>query len=260
MSRGSLTALGVGAAAAVLATVAGAVMSVATIGMAQDQPRALVARYLTALQHGRAEQAMRIAGIRHSAADILLTDAAYAKAGDRITSFTIARPVTRSGRTTVAATVSLGDRTQHRTFAFERTGGLPGVPLWRMRPVAADTVSFAVHAPDGLTYSIAGIRPKEQTPGAAVTLRALPGSYPVAFSSPSSEYRIWDADVASTPAGRTHTVTFSAQLSSDGDTAARAAVEAWLDACLASTSTAPAGCPFVVDAATDDGAVVGDVH
>ncbi|SEA55673.1 hypothetical protein SAMN04515680_0724 [Leifsonia sp. 21MFCrub1.1] len=260
MGRSTRTALWVGVTAVVLATLAGAAMSVATIGMAQELPRTLVARYLTALEHGKAEQAMRIAGIHRSAGDILLTDKVYAAATHRITSFTVGRPVTRSGRTTVEAVLTQGDQEQRRTFAFERTGGLPGVPLWRMAKVAPDTVSFEVQAPDGMTYSIAGIRPAKQALRTIVTLRALPGSYPMSFTSPNAAYRIWDADVASRPSGRPQTTRFPAQLSSDGDTAARAAVDAWLDACVATTVADPAGCPFVVDDTTDDGYTVSGVH
>lgn len=260
MEKSTRTALWLGATAAVLATLAGAVMSVATIGMAQELPRTLVARYLTALEHGKAEQAMRIAGIHRSAGDILLTDTAYAKATHRITSFTVGHPVTRSGRTTVEAVLTQGDQEQRRTFAFERTGGLPGVPLWRMAKVAPDTVSFEVQAPDGMTYSIAGIRPVKQALRTIVTFRALPGSYPMSFTSPNAAYRIWDADVASSPSDRAKTTRFPAQLSSDGDTAARAAVDAWLDACLATTVPDPAGCPFVVDDTTDDGYTVSGVQ
>jgi len=260
MGKSTRTALWLGAAVVVLATVAGAVMSVATIGMAQDLPRALVARYLTALEHGKAEQAMRTAGIHPSAADILLTDKAYAKATHRITSFTVGHPVTRSGRTTVEAVIMQDDQKQRRSFAFERTGGLPGVPLWRMTKVATDTVSFEVQAPDGMSYSIAGMRPEKQALRTIVTLRALPGSYPMTFRSPNAAYRIWDADVPSSPSDRTKTTRFPAQLSSDGDTAARAAIDAWLDACLATTVPDPAGCPFVVDDTTDDGYTVSGVQ
>lgn len=260
MGKSTRTALWLGAAVVVLATAAGAVMSVATIGMAQDLPRTLVTRYLTALEHGKAEQAMRIAGIHRSAGDILLTDKAYAKATHRVTSFTVGHPVTRSGRTTVEAVLTQGDQEQRRTFAFERTGGLPGVPLWRMAKVAPDTVSFEVQAPDGMTYSIAGVRPEKQALRTIVSLRALPGSYPMSFTSPDDAYRIWDADVASSPSDRTKTIRFPAQLSSDGDTAARAAVDAWLDACLATTVPDPAGCPFVVDDTTDDGYTVSGVQ
>lgn len=248
------------AAAAVVSTAVAVTMSAVTIGLAQGEPRALVTHYLTALQHGKAEDAMKLGGIRHSSADILLSDTAYAKATDRITSFRVEGPVTRGATTTVSATILQGGNKRRQTFTVEHSGGIPGLPLWKLAPVSVDTVAFEVHGPEGTTYSVAGIQPKSQPLGTTVTLRALPGTYPVAFASVSKNYRIAGADVASTPAGETTASRFVAQLSPDGETAARHAIDMWLDGCVASSNTAPDACPFLVDATTSDGLSVGSVH
>ena len=132
------------AVAAVLATAAGALFSVATIGAVQDMPRTLVAQYLTALEHGKAREAMALGGITARSQDMLLTDAAYAKATDKITSFTLAKPVSRGGVTTVDATVQQGRRPYHRSFRVERAGGLPWLPVWRLAPVAPRHIGTGV--------------------------------------------------------------------------------------------------------------------
>lgn len=239
-------------AAAVLTTAAGAAFSVATIATAQDLPRTVVARYLDALAHGKARQAMSLGGITARSGDILLTDAAYTQATDRITSFTVGKPVTRGGITTVEATVQQGDRPYHRVFHVQRSGGLPWLALWKLAPVTTDTVQVEVDGPAGITYTVAGIRP--HTSANSVSLRALPGSYPVKVSSSSTDFTINNGVAISHAVGTTLTPTiFAAQLSDTGWTHAEGAVESWLDACLATQDAAPANCPFLVKDETVNG-------
>ncbi|MDR6971492.1 hypothetical protein [Leifsonia shinshuensis] len=245
------------AALAVLCTAVGAFFSASTIAAAQDMPRSVVARYLTALEHGRAREAMALGGITAKSGDILLTDAAYRRATDRITSFTLARPTTRGGITTVDATVQQGDRPYHRTFRVVRAGGLPFLPLWRLAPVTPDTVEVGVDGPTGLTFTVAGATPHA---GASdVRLRALPGSYPVAVTSPDADYTVSGGVALSHPVGSTVTPTvFAAQLSDAGSADAQKAVDSWLDACLATQDAAPVNCPFLVKDETVNGVRASD--
>lgn len=247
-------ALGV---AAVLTTAAGAAFSVATISAAQDLPRTVVARYLDALVHGKAREAMQLGGITPRSGDILLTDAAYKRATDRITSFTVAEPVTRGGVTTVEATVQQGDRPYHRVFNVQRAGGLPWLTLWKLGPVTPDTVQVEVDGPAGITYTVAGIKPHGSSN--KQSLRALPGSYPVKASSPSADFTVNSGVAMSHAAGAGATPTvFAAQLSDTGWTHAEGAVESWLDACLAAQDAAPANCPFLVKDETVNGVRASD--
>ncbi|MCI0159075.1 hypothetical protein KNO15_20430 [Leifsonia shinshuensis] len=248
------------AAVTLLTTAAGATLSITAIAALQNLPRTVVAQYLSDLEHGRAEAAMKLAGIRPNASDVLLSDAAYAKITDRIRSFTLQPAVTRGSKTTVKATITQGDRTYQRSFAVEPSGGLPGLPFWTLAPITPDTVDLKVNGPAGLTYTVAGKHPQSMPIGTAVTLRALPGTYPVKFSSSNENFEVWNADVTAAPAGGYLSPTeFNARLSSAGDAAGRRAIDAWLDACVASTEADPKNCPFYTFSQLP-GVTITDVH
>lgn len=228
-----------------LVTAAGVTVSVSAVVALQNLPRTLVAQYLGDLEHGRATAAMKLAGIRANSGDVLLNDTAYSKITDRITSFTIESPVTRGATTTVQAEITQGDRSYDRSFVVEKAGGLPGLPFWRLGRIEPDTVDLMVEGPAGITYTVAGVKPANMPLATDVTLRALPGTYPVELTSKSKNFDVPVSDITATPAGRAITPTvFTARLNDDGQSAARTAINAWLDGCVASRDAVPAHCPF----------------
>lgn len=245
--------------AAILSTAAGAFFSASTVAAAQSMPKAVVARYLDALVHGKAREAMALGGIHAGPADVLLSQRAYSTATDRITSYTVAAPVTRKGVTTVEATVQQGDRPYQRTFRVLPAGGLPFLPLWKLAPVTTDTVEVEADGPAGLAFTVGGVTPKVQD--RVAKLRALPGTYPVEFAKPSGDYSVRSGFAVSHPIGSVITPTvFAAEISDSGTAAAKAAVEAWLDTCLATQDSAPADCPFAVQAPATPGVRMSDIH
>ena len=238
-----------------LVTAAGVTVSVSAVAALQNLPRTLVAQYLGELQHGRAEAAMKLAGIRANSGDLLLNDAAYAKITDRVSSFTVDSPVTRGASTTVLAHITQGDRTYERSFAVEKAGGLPGLPFWRLGRIEPDTVDLMVVGPAGIQYTVAGVKPQNMPLALDVTLRALPGTYPVALVSKSANFDVPMSAITSTPPGSAVSPTvFTARLSDGGQAAARTAINAWLDGCVASRDAVPANCPFGTysDSAADE--------
>ncbi|MFF1878194.1 hypothetical protein [Leifsonia sp. NPDC058230] len=244
---------------ALLVTVAAVALSFRTVAAYQNLPKSLVGRYLTDLEHGRAADALRVAGITTNSSDVLLTDAAFAHATDRIRSFTLAPAVIHGSKATVVATIHRGDEQYRQSFSLERAGGLPGLSLWKLAHVETDVVDVVVDGPAGLTFTIAGRTPTNMTLSTPVTLRAFPGTYPVKTHSPSTSFVLWDADAPSIRTGSKLTpTTFVAQLSSDGTAQARAAVDAWLDACVASTEAEPLQCPFLL--APANGISLSEVH
>ena len=232
-------------AVAVLTTAAGATLSLTAIATIQNMPRTLVAQYLGELEHGRAQAAMHLAGIRANSSDVLLNDTAYSRITDRINSFTVHEPVTRGGKTTVPATITQGDRTYDRSFPVERAGGLPGLSFWKLGGIEPDTVDVMIEGPAGLAFTVAGEKPKSSPIGTAVTLRAMPGTYPVAVTSKSKNFDVPVSDVTTIPAGDAQSpAVFTARLSDSGQAAAQTAINTWLDACIASRDAEPAQCPF----------------
>ncbi|MEY9952578.1 hypothetical protein [Leifsonia sp. EB34] len=233
------------AAVTLLVTAAGVTVSVSAVVALQNLPRTLVAQYLGELQHGRAEAAMKLAGIRANSGDVLLNDAAYGKITDRISSFTVQSPVTRGDTTTVQARITQGERTYDRSFVVEQAGGLPWLPFWRLGRIEPDTVDLMVQGPAGIQYTVAGVKPQNMPLATDVILRALPGTYPVELVSTSANFDVPVSAVATTPAGAAASPTvFTARLTDAGQAAARTAIDTWLDGCVASHDAVPAHCPF----------------
>ncbi|CAM5423582.1 hypothetical protein [Leifsonia shinshuensis] len=248
------------AAVTIVTTAGGVTLSVAAVSALQSMPTLVVSQYLRALERGDATGAMKLAGIKARSGDILLTDAAYGTITDRIKSFTVAAPVTRAGTTTVSATITQGDRIYTRSFAIRKDGGIPWLPFWRLSPVEPETLDFLVDGPAGLTYTVAGLKPKSEPLDTDVRLRALPGSYPVEVTQRSKNFDVPTADVLTTPTGLTPSPTvLTALLSAAGKAAAQKAIDAWLDGCVASHDAEPANCPFWT-VPGDPGDDISDVH
>lgn len=229
----------------IIITAVGVTVSIAAISALQRMPSIVVAQYLRELEQGDATAAMRLGGIKPHTGDILLTDAAYSKITDGIKTFTVAAPVTRRGETTVSATITQGARTYTSSFAVQKDGGIPWLPFWRMSPVEPDTLDFLVGGPAGLTYTVAGLKPRSTSSDTDIRLRALPGSYPVEVVQENKDFDIPTADVQTTPAGQnTSPTVLTAQLTTTGKAAAQKAIDTWLDGCVASRDAKPAGCPF----------------
>ena len=239
------------AAVTLLVTAAGVTVSLSAVVALQNLPRTLVAQYLGELEHGRAEAAMKLAGIRANSGDVLLNDAAYSRITDRVSSFTVQSPVTRGATTTVRAQITQGDRTYERSFVVEKEGGLPGLPFWRLGRIEPDTVDLMVEGPAGIQYTVAGVKPQNMPLATDVTLRALPGTYPVELISKSANFDVPVRAITTTPAGNAVSPTvFTARLSDGGQAAARTAINTWLDGCVASHDAVPAHCPFGTYAAS----------
>lgn len=233
------------AAVTVITTAAGVTISLAAVSAVQSMPTVVVGQYLRALEHGHATAAMKLAGIEAHSGDVLLTDEAYGRITDRISSFSLAEPVTHGTKTTVQATITQGDRTYQRSFAIQKDGGIPFLPSWRLSPVEPDTLDLMVDGPQGLTYTVAGEKLKSAPVGTDVQLRALPGTYPIAVTSKSKNFDVPVTGVTTTPPGLASSPkVFTAQLSSSGQAAAQKAIDTWLDSCVASHDAKPSDCPF----------------
>ncbi|WP_416393909.1 MULTISPECIES: hypothetical protein [unclassified Curtobacterium] len=243
LDRGPLIGIIAGGAAVVLLLVAGVVgYSVGTSTHAPDRP---VRAFLDDLTAGRVSDALDAAGIDHDERDLLLTDAAYAKAKDRITGYRIAATRDDGDTATVTAYLRQAGRDVSSTFTLDKTGTEWGVfPVWELEPPRLGAVDVSLRGPTGTKVSVAGqsvVTSKDGT----VTLTALPGSYDVAvdggkwFSAKASTATVTGfGGTASSP------VSMTTELTSAGKQSAQAAVDAWVDGCIASTDAAPAGCSF----------------
>lgn len=232
-------------ALAVVLAAGGAVVVATAININANAPRAAVGAYLGALKHGQASKALALDGVAVGGGDLLLTDAAYQNASKRISAFALDAPIVKGGAATVTARITQGGHHYTQAFALKRTGKLFfAIDTWKLQPVALTSVAMDFHGPEGMHYTIVG---KDFESAANVRLRALPGTYNVApaggssmmfYTSPFTVTAIGFGSASQTPAD------VPVDLSTDGEKAAIAAVDAYIDACAASTELAPAGCPF----------------
>ncbi|MEN0102199.1 MAG: hypothetical protein AAGC90_04665 [Curtobacterium sp.] len=243
MRRGALIGIIAGGAAVVLLAVAGGVGY--SVGSNSHAPERQVEAFLDHLRSGKVDAALTDAGIEHSKDDVLLTDAAYAKAKSRVTGYRIAATKTDGDTATVGAYLTQSGRQVAATFTLDKTGTDWGVfPKWELQAPDLGSVDVVVQAPAGTTVAVAGQKVTTDKTG-GLTLRALPGSYDVAvdggkwFTADTTT-----ADVRGFAAAESTPVSITTTLTDDGRAAATDAVNAWVDGCIASTSTTPDGCSF----------------
>lgn len=242
MRKGVVAAIVAGAAALVLLVVAsGVAYSVGSADHSADRP---VQAFLQDVEDGHLSDALEAAGIDRDRDDVLLTDAAYAEAGDKITAHRITSVEQRDDRATVRALLTQAGRSVPATFELERAGTDWGVfPVWELQPPSLGTVSVVVQGPARSAVTVAGADVTTSRLG-AVSLRALPGSYGVRVDG-GEWFTAEDATAAVRGFGApSEPVTLATGLTDAGKQAASKAVDAWVDGCVASTSTAPDGCSF----------------
>lgn len=243
LSRRSLVGIVAGAAALLLVLVGGGVAyAVGSDSHSADRP---VRAFLDDLSDGDVGDALDDAGITRTKSDVLLTDAAYAKATDRVTGYRITSVRQDGDTATVSAYLTQAGRQVPATFTLDKAGTDWGVfPKWSLQAPRLGGVTVVVQGPPKSTVTVAGQRVTTDTLG-ALSLKALPGAYAVAvdgggwFSADSQT-----AAVRGFGAAPSSQLTLTTTLTDKGKQAATAAVDAWVDGCVASTSTTPEGCSF----------------
>ena len=243
LGRRGLVGVVAGGAAVVLLLVAGVVgYSVGTTSHSADRP---VRAFLDDLTAGKVTAALSAAGIEHDAADLLLTDAAYAKATDRVTGYRIAATRDDGDTATVTAYLRQGGHDVSSTFTLDKTGSDWGLfPVWKLEAPRLGAVDVSVRGPSGAKVSVGGQATTTSKDG-TVTLTALPGTYDVALDG--GKWYAADATKATVSGfGGTASspVAMTTKLTAAGEQAAKAAVDGWVDGCIASTDVAPKGCSF----------------
>ncbi|GIT78408.1 hypothetical protein LLS1_00770 [Leifsonia sp. LS1] len=219
------------------------------------RPEALVSRYLSHVQHGQIEAAMKLEGRKADPAQVLLTDAAYAKVSQQLSSFRIerVRPVA-SDRVRVDAQTVAGGAKEAVSFTLTHGDDGPvgwlGVHAWKLQPVALSTVTVAVGTHDAVDVTIAGA--KLHWDGKVRQLLAFPGRYALAAPAAGAWYSIAGADATVTGFGQGVNLRASSTLTPAGVDAATAATNAWVNACLAG-GPQPKGCSFGLDSGQPDG-------
>jgi hypothetical protein len=242
LRKGAVIGIVAGAVALVLLVVGGGVAwTVGSDSHSADRP---VQAFLQDVEDGHLSDALDAAGIDRDRDDVLLTDAAYAKASDKITAHRITSVAQGDDRATVRALVTQAGRSVPVTFELERTGTDWGVfPVWELQPPTLGSVSVVVQGPARTGVTVGGVGVTTGKLG-AVSLRAFPGSYDVQVDG--GKWFEADTDTAAVRGfgASAAPVLLDTKLNDAGQRAATKAVDTWVNGCVASTSTAPDGCSF----------------
>ncbi|MBT2501970.1 hypothetical protein [Curtobacterium sp. ISL-83] len=243
LRRGALVSIIAGGAVVLLLLVAGVVgYGVGTSTHSADRP---VRAFLDDLTAGRVDAALRDAGVAHTKTDVLLTDAAYAKATRKVTGYRIAAVREDGDTATVGAYLRQGGQDVSATFTLDKTGTDWGVfPIWKLEAPRLGTVDLTVQGPAGATATVGG-QSATTTKDGSVTLKVLPGTYDVGVDG--GKWYTADATTATVQGfGDTAPapVTLATKLTAAGAQSAKAAVDAWVNGCIASKDPAPSGCSF----------------
>ncbi|MBD8583472.1 hypothetical protein IFT90_02740 [Frigoribacterium sp. CFBP 8766] len=218
---------------------------------ATHRPEAAAVAYLEAVQQGDVERAMSLDGTEVGDDDVLLTNDAYAGVTDGVTGWDVSGSRVDGDSAVVVAVVQQGGEggaVYDQQFALEKDGtDLLFFDRWTLTPVELGTLTVQVGAPDAAVVTAAGVEvPHAGAEGDTVELRAFPGSYPATLDG-AGAYEADDVVGIATGASSTGSpATLVATLTDSGQAAARAAVDAWLAACVASPDLKPAGCSFQI--------------
>lgn len=210
------------------------------------RPEAQVSRYLSYVQRGEIEAAMKLEGRKVDPGQVLLTDAAYAKVPEQLSSYRIERVRTvGSDRVRVDARIVAGGKTGSVAFTLRHgddgPAGVLGLHAWRLQPVPLSTLTVAVGTHDAVDATIDGAA--LHWDGKVRQLLAFPGRYSLAAAGGNTWYSIAGADAAVTGFGQGVDLRASSTLTPAGVEAATAATTAWVNTCLAGGAQPP-GCPF----------------
>ncbi|WP_022882695.1 hypothetical protein [Gryllotalpicola ginsengisoli] len=236
----------VGIVVAVLASAVAVTLGIGTIPTlaAISSPELPVRHYLQAVVDGDVSTAMKLGRITAGDDDVLLTDAAYRKATDRVSSFQILG-VERSGATaTVQARIRQGQAAYTAQFKVARASA-PIVSAWRLAKQSLPTLTVNLHGPDDMTVKIGGHAVTAHD--GQVVERAFPGTYAI-DAAQEKYYSVSAGAVAAVfPPQQAAAAEVSAEAQPAAVSAAKDAVGKWLADCVAQTSMTPEGCPFYAE-------------
>lgn len=240
---------------AVLAAIAcvAALVNVLPPALRASAPEVPVRAYLQAVVAGDVTKAVRLGGIQRSADDTLLTDAAYRRASDRVTSFSDLDATVSGDTADVRVVIHQGTVSYPAQFVVQRPRGIPGLTPWHLQKQQLPSLRAEVDGPAALTVTVDGAEVTARNN--AVDAVVFPGTYSVRAAD-GGVVTAQPAAVTTTFAGTSAPAVLTARLQPAVVSTVRSDVDAWLTRCAASSELRPEGCPFT--AVPEDGVTYSD--
>ncbi|WP_285725820.1 hypothetical protein [Psychromicrobium xiongbiense] len=219
-------------------------------------PENQVKAFLDKLVAGQVEEALALSSTDLTDADkTLINNKVYGSLSNRVSSYTLGKTTVSNGKATVPATLSTGSSDIPVDFTLHASGKDIVVDTWTLEPVALPSLTVNFTAPASIAPTVAGVAIKPQVVAAAgavpaslksITLKALPGTYPVKVATQDAAFTVADVSVTvDSFAGKgPATATLKAVLTDAGKKAITDAVGAYEDGCAAKGSLVLTGCPF----------------
>ncbi|MFK3668748.1 hypothetical protein ACI2IX_01155 [Leifsonia aquatica] len=222
------------------ATVLLGTVAIAAAGCAPvtEEPARIVAAYQQHVVDGDIEAALELDGSNHTESEVLLTNAAYAKATDRISSFEIVGVEVSGDQATVRVQTVQKSGKRLTQMTLSRKDG-----RWRLRPASLGFLDVQP-GPDGVALAISG----QPVPTARQqNLAAFPGTYELAGAS-TQDVEVKSASAKLTGFGVHATLAPSVSPTPEAQQRVQQAAMQYLDGCIAQGDRAQwPSCPFRID-------------
>ena len=219
-----------------------------TVGVlsAQHAPGASVDRFLTAVEKGHPSAAIAQLSPAPIANTSLMKNSVYEHVTDRVTRHQILSTTTHGSRSVV--TVRLVTKRGSFTQAFRLVTHRKALiwDVWTVDGSSFPVIQLIAELPKGLGVTMDDVEIQKETSDFDAYL-ALPGDYTFAFDGDTSLVTASARTVTIRSFTDQATVTLQPRLTDDGVAAARAAVDAFIDSCVAQRVLAPTGnCGFEI--------------
>ena len=207
---------------------------------AQYAPNATVTRFLDLVVQGRATDAVaQLAPVPQDDAG-LVDDDVYANAKHRIASYQILSTKVAGHKAVVQVKLKTDAGSWTQRFDLVTDHKFLLFDVWTVDGNSLPTIHLADDRPSGVNVTANGVR--IQTNGVQdTTFFALPGDYRFAIVSDSSLVKADSHDTQITTFDENKKVSLQLQLTDDGITSARKAVDDFLDGCITQEVLVPKG-------------------
>lgn len=256
------------AAGSVLALVAAGLLGLPRLLGATDGPERAAREFLQAVVEGDLETVHAQSEEASDASALALTAEILDGAEDRLEAFEILGVEREAGTATVTAELRTGTTRREAVFAVTATDTGPFTsPDWELEPVPLPEVLIDVPLGaqeieiNGVSLPLSELNPSAQPYAPRAALQLLPGTYEITLANtpPWLQSTQLSLEVPPTFAiWRKPVRDLRFELVADAREEVQSQVDAALEDCAASTSAAPAGCPFAAPGtAEQDGASPG---
>jgi hypothetical protein len=220
-------------------------------------PDKQVREFLQDLVDGKAEAALALMGEKPSG---LLTDEAYRASSNHITDFSVGKAKTKGDASVVSAKITQGGTSYTQEFTLAKAGTTFLIfDTWQLDPLPLGLVDVQVQGPEGVAITVDG----EEIDAKDITkLAAFPGDYEVALAGDGEMFEAEPVTasvvgLSEEAAGSIGAASLETKLTEAGNATALAAIDAFIDSCIAQKSLKPDGCGF--EARPNDGVTYSNI-